>query len=180
MLAQARQELGEVAGAVADVELVAEDVVPAVAAGAGGAREAEDVGTGGDAGVGARLERGGADLRVAQHPEQLAEAGDALLGDLGQGFGRDVAAGHAGAAGGDHHLDGGIGDPGAELGRDRALVVADDGARREAVAGGLKAGDEGVAGTVIGGRARVGDGQDRDRQRLERDGLVDSPGHGGG
>src|SRR5205823_14115820 len=44
VLAQPRDQLGEVAGPVADVELVDQDVVPAVAASTGRARQAEDVG----------------------------------------------------------------------------------------------------------------------------------------
>ena len=44
MLLQPRHDLDEVAGPVAVVELPLEDVVPGVAAGAGRARQAEDVG----------------------------------------------------------------------------------------------------------------------------------------
>src|SRR4029077_18275053 len=40
---EARHQLGEVAGSEADVELLAQDVVPAVLAGAGRARQREDV-----------------------------------------------------------------------------------------------------------------------------------------
>ncbi len=87
MLAQARDQLGEVAGAVADVELEAQDLVPAVATGARRAGQAEDVGAAGDGGVGARLQRGGADLLVAEHAEQLAEAGDVLVRDRARASG---------------------------------------------------------------------------------------------
>ncbi len=43
--------------------------------------------------------------------EQFAEAGDFLFIDRLKGFGGDVAAGQAGAAGRDDHIDGGILDP---------------------------------------------------------------------
>ena len=51
MLVQARHDLDEIAGPVAVVELVHQDIVPAVAAGAGGAWQAENVSCAGDAGV---------------------------------------------------------------------------------------------------------------------------------
>src|SRR5262245_47061659 len=49
VLLQARHDLDEVAGAVAVVELVHQDAVPGVAAGAGRARQAEDIGAVGQA-----------------------------------------------------------------------------------------------------------------------------------
>src|SRR6185437_13289355 len=66
---QARHELGEVAGSEADVELEAQDVVPAVLAGAGRAGQREDVGAVGDAGRGAALHGRGADLLEADPAE---------------------------------------------------------------------------------------------------------------
>ena len=62
MLLQARHDLDEIAGTVAVVELPLEDVVPRILAGAGRARQAEDVGALRQAGAGARLDRGGAHL----------------------------------------------------------------------------------------------------------------------
>src|SRR4029453_6006771 len=57
-----RHQLGEIAGPESDVELLAQDVIPAVLAGAGRARQGEDVGGVGAAGDGARLQGRGADL----------------------------------------------------------------------------------------------------------------------
>src|SRR3954471_23579020 len=71
---QARHQLGEVAGPEADVELLAQNVVPAVLAGAGRAGQREDVGGVGDAGDGARLHGRGADLLEADPAEHFAEA----------------------------------------------------------------------------------------------------------
>src|SRR6266700_1888260 len=58
---EARHQLGEVAGPEADVELLAQNVVPAILAGAGRAGQREDVGGVGDARGGAALHGRGAD-----------------------------------------------------------------------------------------------------------------------
>ncbi len=105
---QPRHQLDEVARAEAVVELVDEDPVPGVAAGAGRAGQREEIGAAGDPGGGAALDRRGADLLVAQPAEQLAEAGDLLLVDAVERLRGDVAAGDAGAAGRDHDVDLGI------------------------------------------------------------------------
>src|SRR6202040_820916 len=67
MLVEARHDLDEVARAVAVVELVLEDRVPGIAAGARRARQTENIGRTGNAGGGARLHRRGADLLVTHH-----------------------------------------------------------------------------------------------------------------
>ena len=95
----------------------------------------------------------------------------------GQGLGRHVAAGDPGAAGGDHHLDRGVGDPLPQPGGDRVAVVTDDGAGGEMVAGRGDALGQRVAGAVVGRGAGVGDGEHRDPQGLEGDRLVNPPGH---
>jgi hypothetical protein len=48
MLIEARDDLDEIARAIAVVELVHQDIVPGILAGAGGARQAENVGCIGD------------------------------------------------------------------------------------------------------------------------------------
>src|SRR3546814_8775410 len=73
---QARHELDEVARPMAGVELELQDVLPAVLAGRGRPGQREEVGAVGDAADGAALHGGGADLLVAQHADQLAEALD--------------------------------------------------------------------------------------------------------
>src|SRR5689334_9775807 len=160
MLLQARHELDQVAGAVPVVELRLQDL-PAVAAGAGRARQREEVSAAGDAAGGAALDRGGADLLVAEPAEQLAEARDLLLIDLLEGLGRHVPAGDAGAAGGDHHVDLGVADPGLELLDDRGLIVLDDAARDHAVAGLGRELRQRRARLVVGFGPGVGDRQDR-------------------
>ena len=101
MFVEPRHDLDEIAGARAVVELGGEDAVPAVAAGAGRSWQAEDEGRTGDAGGGAALDRRGADLGVAQHVERDRETVHPLLEQRLDRLRRHVAAGKAGAAGGD-------------------------------------------------------------------------------
>src|SRR5579862_2238589 len=115
MLLQARHQLDEIARAKAVVELVDEDPLPGVAAGAGGTREREQIGAAGDPGGGAALDRRGANLLEAEPAEQFAKPGDLLFIDAVEGFGRDVAAGDASPAGRNHDVDLGVGDPGPQL-----------------------------------------------------------------
>src|SRR5580704_17143732 len=79
VLVEPRHDLDEVARPVAIIELVQQDLVPGVLAGAGRARQTEDVGRVGDARGSARLDRRGADLRKADHQEQRREAVHLLL-----------------------------------------------------------------------------------------------------
>src|SRR5882672_10659543 len=95
MLLQPRHQLDQVAGPEAAVELPFENIVPAVAAGAGRAGQGEEIGAAGDPAGGPALDGRGLDLLVGEHAEQLAEALDLLLVDLPEGLGRDVAAGDA-------------------------------------------------------------------------------------
>src|SRR3989475_5273998 len=101
MLVETRHDLDEIAGTVTVVELVQKDLVPRVAAGAGRARQAEDVGAAGNASGRARLDRRGADLGLADQQEHRGEALHALLEQRLDRLPRHVAAGEAGAAGGD-------------------------------------------------------------------------------
>src|SRR5216110_1553044 len=86
---QARHQLGEIAGPEADVELLAQDVVPAVLAGAGRARQREDVGGIGDTRGGSTLHGRGADLLEADPAKGLAEALDLFLEQALQRLGCD-------------------------------------------------------------------------------------------
>src|SRR5207302_6493427 len=79
VLLEARHQLDEIARAEAVVELVDEDPLPGVAAGAGRAGQREQIGAAGDPGGGAALDRRGADLLEAEPAEQLAKPGDLLL-----------------------------------------------------------------------------------------------------
>src|SRR5207244_13497103 len=113
-----------------------EDAFPGVAAGAGRARQREEIGPTGDPGRCPALDRRGPDLVIAKPAEELAEAGDFLLVDAVECLRRDVAPGYSGAASRDHDIDRRIGDPCLELGDDLVLFVADDAARGDVVAGG--------------------------------------------
>src|SRR3954469_18959224 len=60
--------------------------------------------SGGDAGTGAAHHRGGTDLFVAEHPEQLPESVEALLKQRRNGFICTVARGDSRSSGGDDDL----------------------------------------------------------------------------
>src|SRR5476651_264692 len=123
---ETRHQFREVAGTETDIELLAQDIVPAILAGAGGARQREDIGRVGNACRRTALHRRGADLLEADPAESLAEAVDLFFEQEFQRLGRDVAAGHAGAAGGDHYVDLVVVDPLLHLGADLVHVVGDD------------------------------------------------------
>src|SRR5690242_16885511 len=72
MLLEAWHELDEIAGTVAIVELVPDDVFPAIAAGAGRARQRKEIRAAGDPGSGTALDRRCAHLLVAEPAEELA------------------------------------------------------------------------------------------------------------
>src|ERR1700760_4771156 len=76
---QPRHQLHEVARTMAAVELPHQNVVPAVLDRTGAARQGEQIGAPRNRAQRARLHRGGADLLVAQHPEQLPESLDPLF-----------------------------------------------------------------------------------------------------
>src|SRR3546814_12140572 len=70
-----------------------------------------------------RLHRRCSDLLVTQPTEQFTKAGYFLVLHLGQGFGGNVAAGHARAAGRNDAVNLRIVDPAVEPGDDLFLVV---------------------------------------------------------
>src|SRR5262249_14158634 len=159
---QPRHQLDEIARPEAVVELVHQDAVPAVAAGAGRAGQREQIGAAGDPGGGPALNRRGADLFVALPAEELAEPGNLLFVDAVKRRGGEAAAGDAGAAGRDHDVDLGVGDPRPKLADDRSELVVHDLSRRDFVTGRGCAVGERVARTVVSRAARIRDGQDRD------------------
>src|SRR5579871_4657619 len=87
MLLKPRHQLRQIAGPMADIELPAQDVFPAVAAGARGARKGEEIGAARHPAGGAALDGGGADLLEAQPAEELAESLDLLFEQGFEGFG---------------------------------------------------------------------------------------------
>src|SRR5688572_23518063 len=98
MLIEAGHDLDEIAGPVTIIELILEDQIPAVAAGAGRPRQAEDVFPLGDAGGCARLHGRGADLPEGDMVKGNGEAFDLLFEQRPHGFDGDVEAGETGAA----------------------------------------------------------------------------------
>ena len=104
---------------------------------------------------------------------------DALFQHVIERFRRHVAPGDAGAAGGDHHIDLRIRDPGAQMALDRVGIVFLDRPRGDAVAGLRDAIGERVARRVVGQRARVRHGEDGDIDRDEWAVFIDAC-HGAG
>ncbi|SMH66464.1 protein of unknown function [Acidithiobacillus ferrivorans] len=160
LVADARQQFAQVAGAVPDIQLRNDDGLHAETDGAGGAGKKEDDGAVTDGGFGTGLDGAGADLLIGEHAEEFAEAGDGLADEGGEGFGGDVAAGDAGAAGGDDHVDGGVDDPVTQLRAQAFGVVGADPAGGNPVSG--LTGELGnfVTGLVGCWRTAVGDGED--------------------
>src|SRR5262249_40438178 len=158
----------EIAGAEAVVELMYEDALPRVTAGARRPRQGEQIGAARDTGRRAALDRRGADFLIALPAEQLAEAGDLLLVKPLESLRRHVAAGDAGAARRDDDIDLRIGDPRPKLRDDLVELVADDLARGDAVAGLFRHLGQGIAGAVVGHAAGVRHGQQGDVDRQKR------------
>jgi hypothetical protein len=123
---QPGHDLDEVAGHVAVIELMRQDLVPTILAGAGRAGQSEQVGSPGDAAAGPALHRRGADLGHRDMGEDGVESLDFLLVDIAMGLDGDIAPGQPGAAGRDHHIDPRVGDPVAQLCRDPPAIVDDD------------------------------------------------------
>src|SRR5215831_1592802 len=172
MFLQSRHQLDEIARAEAVVELVDENTLPGVAAGARGPWQGEEVRTASDPCRRPALDRRGPDLLIAEPAKELAKARDLLLIDAVKRLGRDVASGDAGAAGRDHDIDVGIGDPFPQLRDDLILLVANDLPRCDAVAGGSGEIGECVARTVLRRVPGVGNGKQRDIDRQEGSGFV--------
>src|SRR5215831_8641826 len=173
MFLQSRHQLDEIARAEAVVELVDEDTLPGVAAGARGPWQGEEVRTAGDPCRRPALDRRGPDLLIAEPAKELAKARDLLLIDAVKGLGRDVASGDAGAAGRDHDIDVGIGDPFPQLCDDPVLLVAHDPPRRDPVSGGGGEIRQRISGTVLRRVAGVGNGEQRDIDRQKGSGFVE-------
>jgi hypothetical protein len=114
---------------------------------------------------------------VAHHQEQRREAFHFLFEQRLDRFGRDVAAGEAGATGADDHVDIRRVDPCLHTGADHGDVVGYDRAVVDRMTGRLDAVGERCARLVVGHLARVGHGEHRDFQRDEFSVLVNA-GHG--
>ena len=123
------------------------------------------------------MQGGRADQVVAELAEQLAEARYLLLVDVVEGLRRNIAAGDAGAAGGDHHVDLGIGDPALERRHDLCPLVGYDAAVGDAVAGAFDPLHQHPARAILGEPAGVRHREHRDVDGAEGPFLVD-PDHG--
>src|SRR6516225_10636046 len=105
MLLQSRHQLDEIAGAKPVVELVHENPLPGVPAGARRTRQRKKIGTTSHARGCAALNRGGTDLVVAKPPEELTKTGDLLLINTLEGLWCDISPRDTCAAGRNHNVD---------------------------------------------------------------------------
>src|SRR5580658_10050818 len=95
MLLQPRHQLDQIARPKPVVQLVPQNILPGVAAGAGRAGEGEEIGAAGDTGGGPRLDGRGPDLLPAEPAEDFPESRDRFFVDRLERLGRHVPAGHA-------------------------------------------------------------------------------------
>src|SRR5690606_18711779 len=116
----------------------------------------------GDAGQGTGLQRGGADLLERDGPEDLAEAGNDPVQQGSYRFGRGIAAGETGTAGGNDHVDVRVGDPAGDQRTQPVAVVRQQLPVTKPVAGSGNRLHEVVAAGIGVQAARIGDRQDGD------------------
>lgn len=130
--------------------------------GVGGAGEGEEEGFVGEAGDGAGEHGGGADVLVAEHAEEFAEALEFFVQESADDLDGGVAGGDAGAAGGDDDVEGLVArcEPGLELGFDLCGFVFDECVVADGVAGLFECVDDGASAGVGLGDAGVADGED--------------------
>src|SRR5687767_15597635 len=133
MFLKAGHDFHEIAGHMAVVELILQDQIPSIPAGAGRAGEAKNVFSPGDAGGGARLNRRCADLAMGNEVEDDGEPFDFLFEERTHRLDSDVKTGETGAAGRYHHIDVGVLEPGPQLAADGRDAVLDKRADRKSV-----------------------------------------------
>lgn len=90
------KQFHQIAGLMIEIELREDDLLHPQQAGSGAPRQQEHDGVAAHAGVGPRLNRRGADLRIAQPTEQFAESRNRLREQGSDGVGRDIALSDAG------------------------------------------------------------------------------------
>src|SRR6185503_16168422 len=144
-----------------------------------GTRQRDDNPPGNGARAGAAHDRRRADLLVAEHAEQLAEAVEPLLQQRGDRLVAAVARRDPGAAGGDDHLHVRSREVPFDCRPHLVGIVFHDRAARHLVAGGGQHVGDRLAARVGVGRARVADRHHHAAHRRGRLRLVLSLGHPG-
>ena len=135
MLFQAGQNLDEIARAAAIIELMHQNRVPGVLAGPGRAGQRKHIRAANHPGGRARLNGCQPDLVITDAVKQVGETFNAFLEQRLQRFGRHIAPGQAGAAGGDDDVNLGIGDPLFCLGLNERHIVGNNRSGMHCVAG---------------------------------------------
>src|SRR5262249_52702270 len=174
VIVKPRHDLDEIAGPVAVVELMHQDLVPGVAAGTGRAWQAEHIGAAGNARSGAGLDGRGADLGLTHQQEHRRKTVHTLLEQRLDRLRRHVPSGEAGAAGGDDHVDCRIRYPLFDLRADAADLIGDYGAASDRMARLVDTLNQRRAGFVVFQRARVRDREHRDLERYELPAVINS------
>ena len=152
---QARDHPGDRAGAVAAVKLHIQHQIPGIAARSGGSGNAEDKRVDRLSGKGPRLQGRNADRSVARLMEQNGKTIHVTPEQRLNRFGRDIAFGKSGSAGGHNDLDSGVIDPLLGLCADRHNIVGDNGAGHKLMAGSGQSLDQQPARCVGFFRARI-------------------------
>src|SRR5262245_33669546 len=105
MFVKARQYLDEIAGPVAEIELVHEDFIPRIFARTWRPRQAEDIRRVGDACGGARLYCRRTDFLLAHQEEHVGKTIHALLEQRLDRFGGHIPSGEPGTSSGDNDVN---------------------------------------------------------------------------
>ena len=134
MLQQARHHLNEVARPRAVVQLRRQYLVPSRDTSTGRARQAEQVGTVGNAAEGAGLKGRRADFRKGNGPKNLAETIKLFLQQHFDGLRGTVKAGNASTAGSDNRLHIRISDPARNHSPNLKYIIGHDGLFKQPVA----------------------------------------------
>ena len=112
MFLQAGQQFGKITGAVTNIQLILEDMIPAIPAGPRRTRQGKQIGSTRHPGRGAGLDRRGADKFETDLAENFTKSGNLFFIDLCEGFRGDIPARDPGAARGNDRLYRRIRDPG--------------------------------------------------------------------
>jgi len=152
---QSRQELHQITGPGAGIQLGADQAIPGGGYRVEGAGQHEDQGAVGYPGQTATLQAAGAYRLVGEHPKQFAKTVDCLIEQRCHRLGGAIAAGEAGAAAADHNLYCGISDPAADFGANLIAVIGHQPPLHQPVTRRLQQLLQGVAAAVFGGGAGI-------------------------
>ena len=103
------------------------------------------------------MQGAGADALERQHAKQFSEAFDCFVQERSHGFWRAITSGQTGTTAGDHYINGGIGDPAAQLCADPVAIIGAKFPLVKLMVGGFQAALQLISTGVVRQRACVGD-----------------------